>query len=143
MTPVYNRGFFDGLEEGYARKANILLWEVVGMSSLRKLLFASLGLLDLTKEKAEQLVRDLVERGEMTREEGNDLLTAMLRRMDTEKEEMLFRFRKEAGRLMTSMGVASKDQVQELRLRVENLEQQLRQAEAEPEADREQGKMDQ
>ena len=97
------------------------------MSSIRKLLYASLGLVDLTREKAETLVADLVERGEMTSEEGKDILTEMFERVGTEKQEMLHRFHKESKRVMAGMGVASKQEVQELRLRLEKLENQLRQ----------------
>lgn len=101
------------------------------MGSIRKLLYASLGLVDVTREKAETLVADLVERGEMTSEEGKDFLTDLFERVDSERQEMLHRFHKESKRAMAGMGVASKDEVQELRLRLEKLENQLRQGEGE------------
>lgn len=101
------------------------------MGSIRKLLYASLGLVDLTREKAEILVADLVERGEMTGEEGKDFLAKLFEKADTEKQEMVHRFHKESQRVMAGMGVASKEEVQELRLRLEKLENQLRQGDGE------------
>ncbi|NMB44935.1 MAG: hypothetical protein GX998_00820 [Firmicutes bacterium] len=105
------------------------------MSSIRKLLYASLGLVDLTKEKAEQLVAELVERGEMTKQEGRDFLTELTQRVDTETDGMRHRIYKESRRIIAGMGVASKEEVQELRLRIDKLERRLEQVEAQPKAD--------
>lgn len=144
-----NRGFFDRLEEGYAWKVNILLKTIMismggkMMSSIRKLLLASLGLVDLTKEKAEQVVADLVERGEMTSQEGEDFLAELFQRVDTEKDQMLHRIQKESRKLMYGMGVASKEEVQELRLRVDRLEDRLKSMEAKPEIDSAESSMEQ
>lgn len=144
-----NRGFFDRLEEGYAWKVNILLKTIMismggkMMSSIRKLLLASLGLVDLTKEKAEQVVADLVERGEMTSQEGEDFLAELFQRVDTEKDQMLHRIQKESRKLMFGMGVASKEEVQELRLRVDRLEDRLKSMEAKPEIDSAESSMEQ
>jgi polyhydroxyalkanoate synthesis regulator phasin len=146
---VNNRGFFDRLEEGYAWKVNILLKTIMismggkMMSSIRKLLLASLGLVDLTKEKAEQVVADLVERGEMTSQEGEDFLAELFQRVDTEKDQMLHRIQKESRKLMYGMGVASKEEVQELRLRVDRLEDRLKSMEAKPEIDSAESSMEQ
>lgn len=144
-----SRGFFDRLEEGYAWKVNILLKTIMismggkMMSSIRKLLLASLGLVDLTKEKAEQVVADLVERGEMTSQEGEDFLAELFQRVDTEKDQMLHRIQKESRKLMYGMGVASKEEVQELRLRVDRLEDRLKSMEAKPEIDSAESSMEQ
>ena len=144
-----SRGFFDRLEEGYAWKVNILLKTIMismggkMMSSIRKLLLASLGLVDLTKEKAEQVVADLVERGEMTSQEGEDFLAELFQRVDTEKDQMLHRIQKESRKLMFGMGVASKEEVQELRLRVDRLEDRLKSMEAKPEIDSAESSMEQ
>jgi polyhydroxyalkanoate synthesis regulator phasin len=146
---VNSRGFFDRLEEGYAWKVNILLKTIMismggkMMSSIRKLLLASLGLVDLTKEKAEQVVADLVERGEMTSQEGEDFLAELFQRVDTEKDQMLHRIQKESRKLMYGMGVASKEEVQELRLRVDRLEDRLKSMEAKPEIDSAESSMEQ
>ena len=113
------------------------------MSSIRKLLLASLGLVDLTKEKAEQVVADLVERGEMTSQEGEDFLAELFQRVDTEKDQMLHRIQKESRKLMYGMGVASKEEVQELRLRVDRLEDRLKSMEAKPEIDSAESSMEQ
>lgn len=105
------------------------------MSSIRKLLLASLGLVDLTKEKAEQVVADLVERGEITTQEGEDFLTELFQRLDTEKDQMLHRVQKESHKLMAGLGMASTEEVQELRFRLDRLEKQLKALEAGPETD--------
>ncbi len=103
----------------------------IELSTLRKMLFASLGLVVITKERAERWVSELVAEGEVTAEEGRELLNRMAKRVALESDDVKQRIQDESRRAMTGVGLASHDEVQALRLRIEKLESELRSKESE------------
>jgi polyhydroxyalkanoate synthesis regulator phasin len=56
-------------------------------STLKKILLAGLGIYSLTKEKAQELMHDLIKRGELSKDEGSKFVKAM---MDKAEEEGAF-----------------------------------------------------
>ena len=99
---------------------------------LKRWAATGLGLALLTKEMAESIVQDLVKRGEISREEGKELLDNLLARAQREKDELQRRIDAEVRRVMTSLGMVPREelrrleeQLRRLQARVERLEARL------------------
>ena len=54
---------------------------------IKKILLASVGAVSLTKEKAENLLEDLVKRGEIAREDKTSLLNEILKSIEQSQQE--------------------------------------------------------
>ncbi len=88
----------------------------------KKMLTTGLGFMLITKDKAEAMVQDWVKEGELSREEGQELLDSWSRRIDEEKEEVNSRIRTEVNRVVKSAGLPTKADFQRLEERVAVLE---------------------
>ena len=94
--------------------------------ALERLALAAIGAVALTAERLDELAGDLSERGGIRRDEARQLL-----------EEAVTRWRGDAGRLseraseslagvMRQLGLVTRDELEELELRVAQLEHRLR-----------------
>ncbi|HEY8531682.1 MAG TPA: hypothetical protein VIL08_05495 [Limnochorda sp.] len=99
---------------------------------LKRWAATGLGLALLTKEVAESIVQDLVKQGEISREEGKELLDSLLARAQREKDELQRRIDAEVRRVMQSLGMVPQEelrrleeQLHRLQARVERLEARL------------------
>ncbi|SFQ70067.1 phasin family protein [Streptococcus equinus] len=59
------------------------------MEELKKVLLAGIGLTSMTLEKADAFVKELVEKGRLTVDEGKELQTELKRRSEDEAKEFL------------------------------------------------------
>ena len=91
----------------------------------KKLLATGLGLAVLTKEKAEELVKEWVQEGELSKDEGKELLDNWVRKVDTEKEEIRTRVQKEVHRIVEGAGAVTQEEVEGLRADLQRLEQRV------------------
>lgn len=101
----------------------------MALDSMRKLAFAGLGLLSLTRERVEKMVQDLVEQGNMSSEEGRQLADSLMQRAEAEMNELRARIQAEIKKALIGAGVATKEEVQALKERVDELEARLRRLE--------------
>ncbi|MGI6037581.1 MAG: phasin family protein [Limnochordia bacterium] len=99
--------------------------------TLKKWLMTGVGLAVVTVDKIEELVKDLVQQGQVTQEEGEELLSSLLARADKERQELSARISQEARRLVESMGFVRAEEMEELRKRVLELEARLARIEEE------------
>jgi polyhydroxyalkanoate synthesis regulator phasin len=99
---------------------------------LERLALAAVGAVALTAERADALADELVERGGMSRDDARSLV-----------EELLTRWRGDAARLgeragdglqgvFEKLGLVTREEYEELELRVAQLEHRLRLVEGEP-----------
>lgn len=96
-----------------------------GSSLLGRWLLAGLGLAALTREKAEELLQDLVRRGEITRDEATRLGQEIRERALGQRSEWRQRLDEEGQRFWASAGVATRAELEELRRKVAALEERL------------------
>lgn len=94
---------------------------------VRKWVALGLGLAALTAEKAEQMVQDLVRKGELSSQEGRQMLDEIATRAGEQKREIRERVQREVKQLLETSGAASKDEVENLKLRLNKLEEQVKQ----------------
>ncbi|WP_274641787.1 phasin family protein [Streptococcus equinus] len=59
------------------------------MEELKKVLLAGIGLTSMTLEKADTFVKELVEKGRLTVDEGKELQSELKRRSEDEAKEFL------------------------------------------------------
>ena len=59
------------------------------MDELKKVLLAGIGLTSMTLEKADTFVKELVEKGRLTVEEGKELQSELKRKGENEAKELL------------------------------------------------------
>jgi polyhydroxyalkanoate synthesis regulator phasin len=98
---------------------------------LRKAALAGLGIVTLKEEKAKEIISDLIEQGELSKEEGNDLLKELRERVEKNKAELEKRMSEILKRTLDKMNLARKEEVRELvegqkelRERIERLERE-------------------
>lgn len=95
------------------------------MSFLRKAMFFGLGLLTVTKEAAEKLVDELVEKGEMSQDEAKKFVEEAIRKGEEQREEIKDFIRKEIDKLKSELGLASKAEMDDIRNRITELEKKI------------------
>ncbi|MGE5575864.1 MAG: phasin family protein [Syntrophothermus sp.] len=97
---------------------------------VKKPLSTALGLALLTKEKADEVVKDLVKQGEMSKEEGRQFLENWAKRAEEEKEELRQRINAETRRILETTGIATRADVERLEARIRELEERVSQLES-------------
>lgn len=95
--------------------------------SLRELmergLLAGIGMLSLTREKAQAMVDEMVNRGEVKRDESKGLVDRLVQRGHDERSSFRKLFRDEMGRAAHDLNLATKDDLQALEKKIEALNQ--------------------
>lgn len=90
-----------------------------------RLLLAGLGVLAVTREKAERMIHELVEKGELDPEEGRSLLTELAKKGKEQAEEWEGRLRADLERALGSLNVATKSDLSRLEARLQRIEELL------------------
>lgn len=95
------------------------------MDALRKGTLVVLGLMSLAREKARESIEELMERGEMAKEDKFKFMGRLVQEAQRQEEELHRRIRETVQRMVSQMGFATKDELWELRKRIEELEARI------------------
>jgi polyhydroxyalkanoate synthesis regulator phasin len=95
-------------------------------------LFAGIGAAALTKDRADELVDELAERGKMTREESRAFVDDLANRWRGDAVRFGERSSAALGDVLRSLGIVTRREYEELELRLAQLEHRLRLVEREP-----------
>jgi len=95
------------------------------MDTLRKGTLVMLGLLSLTREKVKESIDELLERGEMAKEEKFKFLGRLMEEAQRQEEELNKRIRETVHRIVSQMGFATREELLELKKRIEELEARI------------------
>jgi len=95
-----------------------------------KLVFAGVGAVALTAERAETLVEELAARGGMGRDEARAVVDELVGRWRNESIRLGERTGAGLAGLFRELGLVTRDELEELELRVAQLEHRLRLLEA-------------
>lgn len=90
--------------------------------TLKNLLLAGIGTMAISYEKARETVDDLVKKGELTVSQGRELNEELRHTVKEKGQETVEAEKERLKKLAVSMGLVTKDEVEELRRRVEALE---------------------
>lgn len=93
------------------------------MSLMKKAFYLGLGALSLTKEKAEKVIKELEEKGEMSREEGKEFLDEVVKKGEEQKKEIQDMISKG----INDFGVVKRSELAALEERIKKIEDKLSQ----------------
>lgn len=92
---------------------------------LRQMLYAGIGLAVVTKEKAEEVIAELVKKGEISKDEEKDLLSTLMNRMQEESEKLKLKINEQVENTITSMNLVRKSEMDEVLQKLTELEKGL------------------
>jgi polyhydroxyalkanoate synthesis regulator phasin len=93
--------------------------------TMRKLALAGVGVFSLTREKAEQIVKDLTERGQVSAEEAKNMFKDLIEKGEQERAALTETIRKEVKWLREEVGFVSKQDFKTLEEKISRLEAKL------------------
>jgi polyhydroxyalkanoate synthesis regulator phasin len=98
---------------------------------LRKAALAGLGIVTLKEEKVKEIVNDLIEQGELSKEEGNQFMKDLRERMEKNKSDLENRLGEILKRTLEKMNIPTKEELKglqeaqkDLLARIERLEKE-------------------
>lgn len=90
---------------------------------IKKGLTLGLGLAITTKEQAEKIVNELVEKGELTKQESKEFVDELVVKGEEAKKDLDERIDQKVKQLLDELNLATKEEVDALKQRVEQLEE--------------------
>jgi polyhydroxyalkanoate synthesis regulator phasin len=90
---------------------------------LKNILYIGVGAAFLTREKLEDLGKDLVEKSNMTRDEGKQFVDDLLKKSDGAKEQLEHWVNHAIEERLKKYNMVGADELEQLRRRVDALEQ--------------------
>ena len=95
------------------------------MDRIKKAMLLGRGWISLTKEKAEEIVDDLIKRGEVSREEKFKMMDELLREAERKEEELTGKINETVQKTITQIGLASKKELDALSERLAEMEKKM------------------
>ena len=95
------------------------------MHMIKKAMLLGIGLISLTKEKAEEIVDDLIKRGEVSREERFKMVDKLLREAEKKEEELTGKINEIVQNTITQVGLASKKDLEAISKRLAEIEKRI------------------
>ena len=92
---------------------------------IKKTILTGLGIASLTKEKAENLVKDLIKEGEVSEGEGSKLVKELLEKVEDNKKTMEKKIGKTVCDALKKMNIPSRKDITSLNSKIDKLEKKL------------------
>lgn len=96
------------------------------LEEMRRMAIVTSGVAELTKNRAEQIVRDLVKAGDVRRDQTSQLVKELVSRSAENRRELTRFVRSEITAQIENLGVAGKRDVEKLERRITRLEDAAR-----------------
>ena len=90
---------------------------------IKKTMLAGVGLAAVTKDKVEELARELTEKGEMSEKEGKEIIDELLKKSEQDRKDLETKVEDTVRKVLEKMAVATKEDIDSLSERIKNLEQ--------------------
>jgi polyhydroxyalkanoate synthesis regulator phasin len=116
---VIRRHFAGTHDKGYAMK-----------DLLRKAWLFSVGMFDFTKEKVDAVVQEMVQRGEITQQEGPEAVKELLAKAQDAQQAMVEKVKELTRSAIDEIDVAKASELETLKARVAALEEALKERQA-------------
>ncbi|WP_026487499.1 phasin family protein [Caldanaerobius polysaccharolyticus] len=94
---------------------------------LKDIMLAGIGLVSLTKDKAQEIASELVKRGEIAKNDENAFVNRMMKSAEEQSQKLKERISEEIEKLIKSSNVVTRSEFEELKQRVEALEKRIEQ----------------
>jgi polyhydroxyalkanoate synthesis regulator phasin len=87
----------------------------------KKTITTGLGAMLLTRDKVEELLKDLVEQGRISQKEAEEIIDELVSKAEKDKEEAKDKVKKEVGGILDKAGFGKSKEITELKEEVRNL----------------------
>lgn len=94
-------------------------------SILKKAVLAGLGIYSLTREKAQEIMNDLVKRGELSEEDGPKFVKAIMDKADEEVAHLKDLIDKQVNQAMSKIKPSYEDEFMKLHHKIDKLTKEL------------------
>jgi polyhydroxyalkanoate synthesis regulator phasin len=95
---------------------------------LKNIIYTGVGAAFLTRDKLDEIRKELVERGNLTKEEGKEFVEDLIKKSDNTRDQLEKWLNRQVEERVKSLNLATADEVNELRRKVEELEAALQAA---------------
>jgi polyhydroxyalkanoate synthesis regulator phasin len=92
---------------------------------IKKTLLTGVGLAVMTKEKVEELGKDLASQAKLSEHEGKEFVDHLLKQSDTARKDFEARINSAVQKAVSGLNLASKDEVAKLSAKVEEISAKL------------------
>ncbi len=93
--------------------------------TFKKILYSGIGFLSLTKSKIDEVVDDLIDRGRLSREEGERIVNDFKKDSASSKDAVENELKQWMEKTLNRMDIARKKDVEALHLQVEELQKRV------------------
>ena len=95
------------------------------LENVRKFMLLGIGALSLTEERLQRAINAMVNKGELSSQEGRELVKELLERANKEKAAFNAKIKKEVKEIIDSLDLATKADLRSLHQKMEELERKL------------------
>ena len=99
---------------------------------IKKALYTGVGLAVLTKEKAEELVKELTQQAKLSEQEGKELFEGLLKQSEQARNDFQTKIDEAVLTVVKRLNLATKDELATLKAKVEELEKPAQQPVQQP-----------
>ncbi len=92
---------------------------------IKKAFFTGLGLAVLTKEKAEEMVKDIAQQAKLSEQEGKELVDSLMKQSDRARQDFQSKVDEAVQTVVSRLHLATREELEGLRARVAELEAKL------------------
>jgi polyhydroxyalkanoate synthesis regulator phasin len=92
---------------------------------MKKAVLTGIGIASLTKDKAEELARDLIDKGKMSEQEGEKMVQEMLSRAEESRQSMKSQTETLVQNTIDKMHLARMEDIDLLKKEIEKLRQEI------------------
>jgi polyhydroxyalkanoate synthesis regulator phasin len=92
---------------------------------IKKALYTGVGLAVLTKEKAEELVKDLTQQAKLSEQEGKELFEGLLKQSEQARNDLQAKVDEAVLTVVKRLNLATKEEVANLKAKVEELSSKI------------------
>jgi len=85
-------------------------------------MLAGLGLMSMTKEKADKLVNTLIKEGEMSKTEGSKLAKELVKKVEENKTLLEKKVEAAVKKIMIKLDIPSRKEINELKRKIDTLQ---------------------
>ena len=93
---------------------------------IKKTILAGLGVLSLSHEKAEEIVKDLIKRGEVAETEEAKFVKDLTKQAEKNRVEIETKIKKMVEKTLTKLDIPTRKELNELKEKVNKLTKQLK-----------------
>ncbi|RLD14068.1 hypothetical protein DRI50_05995 [candidate division KSB1 bacterium] len=92
---------------------------------IKKSIYLGLGAASLTKERVDKLVDELIEKGQVAKDDKANAVKDIMDKVEKEEKELEKRIKKTVNEAIESVGAATQNDIDELKKQLKELEEKL------------------